>query len=65
MLKTITFLNYESIAFPVKIITAKKSIKEIAMASGTNLMVKALDIKGMHVYHVEYVTDEAVMYGEP
>lgn len=57
MLKTITFLNYESIAFPVKMITTKKSIKEIAMASGTNLMVKALDIKGMHVDHVEYVTD--------
>jgi len=28
-------------------------------------MVKALDIKGMHVDRVEYVTDEAFMYGEP
>ena len=35
------------------------------MASGTSVMVKALDIKGMHVDRVEYVADEAVMYGEP
>lgn len=34
------------------------------MASGTSVMVKALNIKSMHVDRVEFVTDEAVMYGE-
>ena len=54
----------KAIAFSLKLITTKKSIKEIAMASGISVMVKALNIKGMHVDQVEYVTGESVMYGE-
>ncbi|MGI6510967.1 MAG: hypothetical protein ACOX1W_00855 [Catenisphaera adipataccumulans] len=54
----------KAIAFSLKLITTKKSIKEIAMASGRSVMVKALNIKGMHVDQVEYVAGESVMYGE-
>ena len=34
------------------------------MASGISVMVKALNIKGMHIDRVEYVTGKSVMYGE-
>ena len=54
----------KAIAFPLKLIATKKSIKENAMASRVSVMVNALGIKGMHVNKAEYIIGESVMYGE-